>query len=190
MMIVFVVVVSCSSRNITEYYYRNQRVLDSIHANYKSLIKENGFTLFFKDHSYKSITLEIFTDSLKYIYYFKINEARLYDTLLKYKFKPNDFYLLMNAMILVRSLWVGKLDYYVGNKKENLIYISFRSRPVRFFFSQQKYFMINWFQKPQYYDHRGILLDEKLQPAYRELNDRISHRINDTVAYRISNRFR
>lgn len=180
---------SCSSRNIAEHYYRNQKTFDSIQANYKSLINENIFTLFFKDRSYKSITLEVFTDSLKYIYYFKINEPSLYDTLLKYKINPKNFYLLMDEMTRVRSLWVSTLDYYVGSKKESLIYIGFRSRLLWFFFTPQKYFMINWFKKPQHYNGNGMLLDLSTSVPI-ELNDRKSHRINDTVAYRISNRFR
>ena len=181
---------SCSQRNIADHYYRNQKSYDSIHANYKSLIHENVFTLFFKDRSYRYITLEIFTDSLKYIYYFKTDELRLYDTIVKYKINTKDFYLLMNQMTRARSLLISQLDYYVKNKKENLIYIAFRSRPLWFFFSSQKYFMINWFTKPQQYDVKGFLLNQSLTPIPLELNDRKSYRINDTVAYRISNRFR
>ena len=181
---------SCSQRNIADHYYRNQKPYDSIHANYKSLIHENVFTLFFKDRSYRYITLEIFTDSLKYIYYFKTDELRLYDTIVKYKINTKDFYLLMNQMTRARSLWISQLDYYVKNKKENLIYIAFRSRPLWFFFSSQKYCMINWFTKPQQYDVKGFLLNQSLAPIPLELNDRKSYRINDTVAYRISNRFR
>ena len=134
---------SCSQRNIADHYYRNQKSYDSIHANYKSLIHENVFTLFFKNRSHKSIMSEIFTDSLKYIYYFKTDELRLYDTLVKYKINTKNFYLLMNQMARARSLWISQLEYYVKNKKENLIYIAFRSRPLWFFFSSQKYFMIN-----------------------------------------------
>ena len=181
---------SCSQRNIADHYYRNQKSYDSIHANYKSLIHENVFTLFFKDRSYRYITLEIFTDSLKYIYYFKTDELRLYDTIVKYKINTKDFYLLMNQMTRARSLWISQLDYYVKNKNENLIYIAFRSRPLWFFFSSQKYCMINWFTKPQQYDVKGFLLNQSLTPIPLELNDRKSYRINDTVAYRISNRFR
>lgn len=189
-MIVFVMLIfSCSPRNIADYYYRNKANLDSIHENYKTLIKDNIFTLFFKNRSYTSITMEIFTDSLKYIYYFKTNEPRLYDTLLKYKIRPDNFYALMNKMTSVRSLWVSNLDHYANNKKESLIYIAFRSRPLWFFFTPQKYFMINWFQKTQYYNDGGILLNG-VSSIPMELNDRISHRINDTIAYRISNRFR
>ena len=181
---------SCSSRNIADQYYRNQKPLDSIYENYRALINQNMFTLFFKNRSYKSITLEMFTDSLKYIYYFKINEPALQDTLLKYKINPGNFYLLMKQMTRARSLWISQLDYYVKNKKENLIYIAFRSRPLWFFFSSQKYCMINWFTKPQQYDVKGFLLNQSLAPIPLELNDRKSYRINDTVAYRISNRFR
>ncbi|MEO5781979.1 MAG: hypothetical protein ABIQ07_01830 [Ginsengibacter sp.] len=180
---------SCSSRNIPHHYYRNQKSLDSLHSNYRSLINENVFTLFFKDRSYRSITLEIFTDTLKYIYYFKINEASLQDTLMKYKINPENFYFLMDQMTRTRSLWVSQLDYYVGSKKDSLIYIAFRSRPLWFFFTSQKYFMINWFKKPQQYDRKGVLLDLS-SSVPMELNDRKSHRINDTMAYRISNRFR
>lgn len=190
MIVLGMLIFSCSPRNIADHYYRNKANLDSIHENYKTLIHENVFTLFFKERSYRSITLEIFTDSLKYIYYFKTNEPGLYDTLVKYKIRPENFYLLMNEMIRVRSLWVAKLDYYIRSKKEDLIYISFRSRPLWFLFTPQKYFMINWFQTPQHYNERGILLNELSKSTPRELNDRISHRINDTVAYRISNRFR
>ena len=181
---------SCSQRNIADHYYRNQKSYDSIHANYKSLIHENVFTLFFKNRSHKSIMLEIFTDSLKYIYYFKTDESLLYDTLVKYKINTKNFYLLMNQMARARSLWISQLEYYVKNKKENLIYIAFRSRPLWFFFSSQKYCMINWFTKPQQYDVKGFLLNQSLTPIPLELNDRKSYRINDTVAYRISNRFR
>src|SRR4051812_44915977 len=73
---------SCSPRNIsTNYYYENQKTLDSIEINYKSLYRQNPFTVVFTSRSFKTVAIEIITDTLSYIYEFKVDEGRLYDTL-------------------------------------------------------------------------------------------------------------
>jgi Na+/melibiose symporter-like transporter len=76
---------SCSPKHIsTKYYYENEKVLDKMEETYKELSRQQPFTLAFTSKSFKTVALEIITDSLSYIYEFGVDEPRLADSLVAY----------------------------------------------------------------------------------------------------------
>ena len=67
---------SCSSKIIPTRYYReeNKDVLDRIEESYSKTLQQKAFTLGFSDKYFQTISLEIITDSLKYVYEFGLEE--------------------------------------------------------------------------------------------------------------------
>lgn len=181
---------SCTTTNIKKYYIKNKSVLDSIDNIYQAEYNQRKFSLEFPDKAFKSVSIEIYTDSLKYIYQFGIDESRFKDTLVKYHMSVAGIEKLMTKMRSIGSIWINNLDYYVDGKKNLLVFISIRSKHLRIPFSREKYYILSYFTQPQYYDTEGRLLDRRRRRILRKINDDVFKRVTDKVAYTISNRFR
>ncbi len=182
---------SCSSKNITSnYYYQNEKVLDRIEESYKKLYLEQPFTIAFTDRGFETISLEIITDTLSYIYQFEINEKRLTDTLVTYHLNETKILELIRQMKSIRCTWVNKLDYYVDEKKNTLILISIKPVALNAPFSYKKYYTLTYFPQPQYFDSAGQLLDKRKVRRLRKISGEIFKRINDRVCYTVSGNFR
>jgi len=182
---------SCTSVNVANYYYKNRPVLDSIQHTYKAAYKEKPFSIEFTDRSFKNISLELKTDSLKYIYEFGSGEVlRMKDTLMKYKFDIPAISTLIGQMRSVHCTWINNLDYYVGEEKDYLIYVSIWPQVFNFPFVGKRYNILAYFSRPQSFDQQGRLVTGRRIRRIRKINSEIFRKINDTVCYTLSDRFR
>ncbi len=182
---------SCSPKNIsTKYYYENEKVLDRIEESYKVLYPHAPFNIGFTDRDFKTISLEIITDTLSYIYEFNLNEQRLTDTLIKYKFNAPQVVDLIQQMHSIRCTWINFSDYYVDAKKHSLIFMSIKPVALKRPFAYSKYYVLAYYPQPQYFDSEGRLLNKRKLNELRKLNGEIFKRINSKVCYTISGRFR
>ncbi len=184
-------ILSCSSKTIsTKYYYQHEKVLTSIEEGYKKLYQQDPFTIAFTDRDFKTVLLEMITDTLTYKYEFSLDEKRLTDTLVKFQYNAAKVVDLMKLMQSIRCTWINKLDYYVDEKKNSLIYMSIKAVALKSPFSYQKYYTLTYFPQPQYFDSTGQLLDKRRLRRLRKINGEIFRRINDKVCYTISGNFR
>jgi hypothetical protein len=184
-------ILSCSPKTIsTKYYYRHEKALDGVEVSYKELYRQQPFTIAFTDREFNTLSLEIITDTLSYIYAFNVSETRLADTLAAYHFNAPKVLELIRQMQSIRCTWVNKLDYYVDEKKNTLILISIKPVALNAPFSYKKYYTLIYFPRPQYFDSTGQLLDKKTLRRLRKINGEIFNRINDKVCYAISGNFR
>lgn len=184
-------IISCSPKNIsTKYYYQNEKVLNRIEETYKSLYQKEPFTIAFTDRNFNTISLEIITDTLSYIYEFTVGETRLTDTLVVYHLNALKIVELIRQMQSIRCTWIKKIDYYVDEKKNTLIFMSIKPVALKAPFSYSKYYVLTYFPQPQYFDTTGQLLDKRKLRRLRKINGEIFKRINDKVCYTISGNFR
>jgi hypothetical protein len=182
---------SCSSKNITgKYYYEHEQTLNRIEGNYKELYRQKPFTVAFTAKDFKTISLEIITDTLSYIYEFSLDESRLADTLVKYSLPVTGVLALIREMQSIRCTWVNMLDYYVDRKKNRMVFMSVKSVALNFPFTYKKYYILAYFSQPQYFDSKGKLLDKRATRRLRKINGQTFTRINDKVCYTISGHFR
>ncbi len=183
--------VSCSPKNISsQYYLENQKTLEKIEESYKELYKQKPFNILFADKSFNIFSLEIITDSLLYIYEFKMHEPRLKDTLAKYDLNVTKTENLIDKMQSIRCNWVNNLDYYENEKKYSLILMSIKPVALSGFFSSKKYYILSYFPQPQHYDKRGRPFTNRKSRKFQRINGEIFTRINDKVSYTISGQFR
>ncbi len=180
---------SCATKNITKYYYQNKSVLDSIEQSYKDQYKHKHFTLEFMDKLFDHVSLEIWTDSIKYIYEFGTTEMRLKDTLVKYDLMVDGVNKLIRQMQSIHCTWVNNLDYYVANTRHSMIFMSIRPKAINFL-TRKKYYILTYFPVTQYYDKEGRLMVARRLRKVQKINADIFHRITDNVAYTLSDRFR
>lgn len=187
---VCLLVSSCSTTNISKYYAQHKQTLDSIEQTYKTQSHQRPFSIEFTDKTFNNVSIEIWTDSLKYIYEFGTDELRRNDTLRKYKLPAPIINQLITKMQTIHCTWINNLDYYVNGKKNYLVFMSIRPRTFYTPFTNKKYFVLGYFPQPQYYDSNGILMDNRRLRRIRKINNDVFKRINDKVAYTISDRFR
>jgi hypothetical protein len=181
---------SCTAVNIVKYYSRNEPILDSIQRSFKIAYRERPFSIQFTDRAFDHVSLELMTDSLKYIYEFSVDEPRMQDTLMKFGFKPAVITTLIRQMRSGQCTWVNQLNYYAEGHAQSLTYISLWPRGVNSPFINRKYYILAYFGQPQYFDNRDNLLTGRRRRRIRRINTEVFKRINDTVCYTLSDRFR
>jgi hypothetical protein len=183
---------SCSPREIsTKYYEQNKTTLDHIEKNYSVLFRNKPFVVGFTDKNFKTISIEIITDSLTYIYDFRFAEKnRLADTLLKYQLNSTAIVELINEMHSIRCTWVNSFDYYMDGEKKSLVFLSIKPVEISRPFSSKKYYILTYFSQKQYYDKAGRLVNNRKQRQLQRLNGEVFKRINDQVSYTVSSTYR
>lgn len=181
---------SCVNRNISRYFFKNKTVLDDLQKDYAAEYSKRPFSLEYSDKSFNNISIEIITDSIKYIYGFNIKQTVLNDTLNKYKIRPEAIDHLLKDMKSINCIWLNKLDYYVDGKKNLLVFMSIREKRFHFPLAKRRYYILSYFEQHQYFDKNGKLLNKRRQKAVRKIHGDVFKRITDKVAYTVSDRFR
>jgi len=183
---------SCShSKKFTQNYYaENEATLQSIRDRFKQLYDKTPFALELHDKKLTRIGIEIHTDSIRYIYDFKTSEPYLIDTLHKYQFDVDQMNELLRDMQKANCTWITNLDYYEKGQKKFLVFISVRDQKLSGFLKPEKYFTLAFFDQPQLYDERGRLLDAEDLKKNRLINGEVFRKINSTVSYALTGKFR
>lgn len=181
---------SCQTLNITNYYHRHEQSLDSMETTFRSAYQRKPFSIEFTSRSFNRVSLELITDTLTYIYEYQVGEPRLQDTLKKFGYDTTAINYLIRVMQTRECTWIDNLDYYTDTAKHSLIYISLWPRRFNFAFVNKKYYILTYFQRPQYFDGQGRLLVGRRLRHIRKINGDVYHRVNDRVCYTISDRFR
>ncbi len=192
LLVVVLVVCSCStSKSVsTNYYQKHGPALDNIEALYKGLYKQKPFSLQFTNKNFDEIALEIMTDSIKYVYTFGTNESRLNDTLRKYGINQKGTADLISRMKAVKCTWINNMDYNSEAGLQSLVFMSIRELSANLPFIPVKYYILAYFNKPQYYDKEGRLLTGRKLRKTSKINGDFFWRINDKVSYTVSTSFR
>ena len=181
---------SCTTLNIANYYHHHKQSLDGIENTFRNAYQKKAFSIEFTDRSFNRVSLELITDTLTYIYEYQVGEPRLQDSLKKYGYDTTAINYLIRTMQNRECTWIDNLDYYTDTTKHSLIYISLWPRRFNFAFVNKEYYILTYFQQPQYFDSEGRLLVGRRRRHIRKINGDVYHRINDRVCYTISDRFR
>lgn len=181
---------SCRTLNISGYYQRHRQSLDSMETTFRTAYQEKPFSIEFTSRSFNRVSLELVTDTLTYIYEYQVGEPRLQDTLKKFGYDTSAINYLIRVMQTRACTWIDNLDYYTDTARHSVVYISLWPRRFNFAFVNKKYYILTYFQRPQYFDGEGRLLVGRRLRHIRKINGDVYHRINDRVCYTISDRFR
>jgi len=185
-------IMSCtySKEFTTDYYKQNESLLQSILQRYKSLNNKRPFSLEIKDRALTRIGLEIHTDTIRYIYNFRLDETYFLDTMAKYQLDIKEMSRLINDMQKAHCTWITSLDYYESGARKELIFISVRHKKLNAFLRPEKYFTLAFFDRPQPFDSKGRLLDRADRKTLRKINGEIFRSIKPGVFYAIMENFR
>lgn len=192
--ILFFVLIFCTSCSVSKtypkkYYAENEKVLLEIKDIYSQINVNKRLAIAFNDWHFDNLSLELKTDSIRYIYDFSFGEARINDTLRKFGFDTSLVQTMIRDMQKVKCTWINTLDFYVDRQRNSLFFMAVNAK--RFVFNlKTKYYLFNFYKQPQYYDEKGRLLQRKKLKELRKINSEVFWRINDKVCYTISSKFR
>jgi hypothetical protein len=181
---------SCTSLNITRYYHRHHYTLDGMEQTFQKAYRQKPFSIEFTDRPFDHVSLELMTDTLTYIYEFAVGEPRLQDTLLKYGYDTAAINNLVTNMRSMECTWINNLDYYAGETRHSLVYISLWPKRFNSPFVNKKYYILTYFSQPQYFDADGDLMAGRRLRHVRKINGETFRKINAKVCYTISAQFR
>jgi predicted nucleic-acid-binding Zn-ribbon protein len=181
---------ACGTANMTNFYNEHKSTLDSIKETYAQQYPNAPFSVAFSNKDFNSFSLEITTDTIKYIYDFNVGEERLNDSLIKYKMSPEGIATLVRLMQSIRCIWINNQDYYVNGNYHSAVYMSIRPRAFSFPFAYKKYEILAYFNRPQVFNEKGILMDGRRRKTIRKLNNNTFRKITDRVCYTVSSLYR
>jgi len=142
-------IASCSttlpSHYPEKYYKQNEAAIIGIESNYSNIYRQKPLVIAFADNGFQYVTVEMKTDSLRYVYEFKVAEKRLADTLQKFGFDVNAVLKLIKDMQRIKCTWINRLEYYVDDKKQKLILLSIRPKVFDVMFSGKKYYTLTFY---------------------------------------------
>ena len=195
--VIFFVTVLFSSCTISklypkQYYEQHKTLLHETVELYGQATTNKQIAIAFNDLDFTEISLELKTDSVRYIYDFENGESRMNDSLYKYGYDSVLVHTIIGNMRMMRSTWINTIDHYVDGKKQLLLFISAPVKQFTIFplMQKRKYYLFHFYKQPQYYDDLGRLLDKKRVKRLRKIGNDIFWRINDKVCYTISGKFR
>ena len=181
---------SCTTMNIRGYYHRHREVLDGMESTFRNAYQVKPFSIEFTDRSFDRVSLELITDTLTYIYEYQVGEPRLQDTLKKFGYDTTAIGYLIRNMQQRECTWIDNLNYYTDTARHSLIYISIWPKRFNWPFVNKKYYILTYFQQPQYFDSEDRLLVGRRLRRIRKINGDVYQRITPKVCYTISDRFR
>ena len=181
---------SYSKKFSKEFYAENKEMLHKVKEDFRLHYETRPFAIGIRDRYFEQIDLLIITDSIRYIYGFNVSDPKLIDTLRKYQFDIDYMESLINDMQDLHCTWLSNLTYYENFNKKNLVFLSIRHSRLESSIKKNKYFTLAFFESPQPFDERGRLLDKADKKKPRRINGAIFYRIDDRVAFAISNNFR
>ncbi len=192
LLIIAAVISSCrTTRQFPgNYYFQHEQTIIAIEKKYAALTQKRMIALGFTDKEFRHVLAEMKTDSVRYVYEFNIADPSFADTLQKYHYNAEVCLELLNNMKKIKCTWINKLDYYTDQEAKLLTFMSVRNNVPTSPFTQEKYFILTFYEQPQYYDEKGVLLDRKNLRRARKVNNEIFYRINEKVCYTVSAKFR
>lgn len=172
------------------YYFQHEQAIIAIEQQYAQLSSKRLISLGFTDGEFRHVLTEMKTDSIRYVYEFNLSDPSFADTLTKYGYNAATCISLLQDMKAIKCTWINKLDYYTDKEAKLLTFMSIRNNVRTSPFSPEKYFILTFYQQPQYYDENGVLLDRRNLRRARKVNNEIFYRINEKVCYTVSAKFR
>ena len=186
--------VSCTVSRIypKEYYEQHKTTLHQTEDLYKKATEGKTLAIAFTDLDFTPLSLELKTDTVRYIYDFNLGESRINDSLYKFGYDSSIVQTIITNMRTMRSTWINTLGYRTEGRERRLVFIS---APVKQFsliplLQKRKYYLFHFYSQPQYYDEQGRLLERRRLRQLRKVNNEIFWRINDKVCYTVSGKFR
>lgn len=131
-----------NQRKTANYYFKNQVKIEALLNTYENLYQKQPFALGFSDRRFNYYTLQLYTDTVRYIYNTKTSRQNIFDEIIKTPISNKEFLDIAQQIKDVRCLWIDKYDYYIQGEKHIATFMSFKSVLFKRSFEENKYYVL------------------------------------------------
>lgn len=161
-----------------KYYLSKKTDLKQINEAYDKLYKINPFILNFTDAQFKKYSVEVSTDTVRYVYNTSIMNFSVADSLKRFGLTITDLKKLGEQMFRSKCICVAKHSFYLEEKEYPANWLYFKQSKSGMF-KESRYHVLIFFQKGLTDSNRKTFLEkQKLM------------QLDKDVFYTISNRFK
>jgi hypothetical protein len=126
----------------TIYYKKYDDKLLDIIKQYDKLSAHHNFMCGFTDRTFKYFSIEIKTDSVRYVYNSAVRNFQLADSVIKFQIDTAGVRRMAIDMYKIKCLWVGKADFYPQKQKVTIDYLAFGMPANNNPFNESKYLVV------------------------------------------------
>jgi hypothetical protein len=144
-----VIVVACKTplNKATIYYNKYDDQLLDIIRQYDKLSAHHNFMCGFTDRTFKYFSIEIKTDTVRYVYNSAVRNFQLADSVVQFKIDTAGVRKMAIDMYKIKCLWVGKADFYPQKQKVTIDYLAFGMPIKKNPFNESKYLVVAYPQE-------------------------------------------
>ncbi len=161
-----------------KYYLSNETALKQINNEYNKLYQINPFILNFTDAQFKKYSVEVSTDSVRYVYNTSIMNFSVADSIKRFGLSITDLKKLGEKMFRSKCICVARHSFYLDEKEYPANWLYFKQARSGMF-KESRYHVLIFFQKGLTEENRTTFIEKQ------ELMQ-----LDKDVFYTISNRFK
>lgn len=170
---------SASKAKSADYYRVNRAALEDLRNQYEQLYRHQPFSAGFTDKSCTYYTMEVRTDTVRYIYNTEKNSQQVAGLIERFDYDTAQLRAFGQKMKALKCLWLSKSSFFVDEKRETVTFLSFDAATGEKPFVEQKYYILIFLNHP--IEH----LDNKKKVKKGNLV-----KIDERVYYMIGNGYR
>ncbi len=161
------------------FYFENKTKIDHLIKGFNTLYDKQPFAIGFSDKRFKYYTIQMYTDTVRYIYSTHMDRNLIFQEMIQSKLTEKDLKVIAQQIKELKCLWIDKSDMYIDGVKTSTTHLSFKSLLFNRAFDENKYYNL-------------VFLETSIpkRTTTRRLRKYGYHEITKNVYFTISSRFR
>lgn len=119
--------VASRERKTDKYYLEHEKDIEEIITLYRGLYKHLPFSIGFSDRSYEHVGMDIITDTVRYAIDNLQSMEIFREAVYVFDYDTVAIRRLYKKMFDIKCIWVGTTDTYYKGRREDVIFLTFRS---------------------------------------------------------------
>jgi hypothetical protein len=170
---------TASKGKSADYYRENKAALEDLRNQYEKLYSHQPFSAGFTDKSYSYFTMEVNTDTVRYIYNTKKNSQQVAHLIDRFDYDTAQLRAFAIKMKELKCLWLSKSTFFVNEERETVTFLSFDAAAGNKPFVEQKYYILIFLNHP--------IVSQDIK---KRIKKGTLVKIEELVYYRIGNGYR
>jgi hypothetical protein len=161
------------------FYIENKAPIDKLIKDFNALYDKQPFALGFSDKRFKHYTIQMYTDTVRYIYNTQQDRTMVFSEMIASPISESELSIIAKQIKELKCLWIDKSIMYIDGVKTPSTHLSFKSVLFNRPFDENKYYNLVFLET---YIPKRTTTRRLRKYGYSE--------VSKNVYFTISNRFR